>query len=225
MPYPPAKHSREIAMNLVGNIENQHIRRVAESSLRGGASMNLMVKAFHDVYGLPIIPPANAKANFSHITKERLAMRFGLIVEEFMELCEAMDIRADINFFYHDEEGQYVSAGGDVLTAEDHDSLTEDDHTAIVRKRVAAAITETDERNLPEIADATFDMKYVLIGFEYEIGIDPQFCAEEGQASNMSKLMPDGSVKRREDGKVLKGPNYFKPDMALAQRSWGMRDV
>ncbi|MEB3029773.1 hypothetical protein VJI72_08285, partial [Parvimonas micra] len=38
------------------------------------------------------------------------AMRFGLIVEEFMELCEAMDIRADINFLYLDAEGNYQKA-------------------------------------------------------------------------------------------------------------------
>ena len=218
-------HAREIARNLVEKSPDPEARRIALRSLDQGADMNLMVKAFHRLYNLPIIDPSKAKTNFSHISKERLAMRFGLIVEEFMELCEAMDIRADINFFYPDEEGEYVAAGGKVLTASDHDQLTEAEHSEIVRKRCVEAIEETDERCIPDIADAIFDMKYVLIGFEYEVGIDPQFCAEEGQASNMSKLNTDGTVLRREDGKVLKGPHFFKPDMARAIKSWGMKDV
>jgi hypothetical protein len=213
--------------------------------------MNLMVKAFHMVYDLPIIPPWNAKMDFSHITKARLAMRFGLVVEEFMELCEAMDIRAEINFYHLDENGVYVQAKSQTEKAAeigspehadkirffydprqgqgfsylDHDKVEDELLHQIVRERCAAAIEETDERSLPDIVDACFDLKYVIIGFEYEIGGDPQFCSQEGQASNMSKLMPDGSVKRREDGKVLKGPNFFRPDMAKALRAWGMRDV
>lgn len=217
------KHSREIAKELVERVQDDHVRRIALKSLRIDADMNLMVYAFHKMYGLPIIPPSKSSMDFSHITKERLAMRFSLIVEEFMELCEAMDIRADINFFYQDEEGYYKAAGGRVLTAEDHDKLSSEEHATIVLSRCREAIEETDERRLPDIADATFDLKYVLIGFEYEVGIDPQMCACEGQASNMSKLNTDGSVLRREDGKVLKGPHYFKPDMAKALRAMGAR--
>lgn len=222
---PHGEFSRGKALALVEGIHDSATRNVAIKSLQQGAGMNLMVRAFHKVYGLPIIPAQEAKQDFSHITKERLAMRFGLIVEEFMELCEAMDIRADINFFYQDEEGFYKACGGSVFTAEDHDKIDEKSHTQIVRARCREAIEETDERCIPDIADATFDLKYVLIGFEYEVGIDPQFCAEEGQASNMSKLMPDGSVLRRADGKVLKGPNYFPPDMSKALRAWGMKGV
>lgn len=217
-------HAREIASKLVDEIHDFDVRRLAQQSLLQGASMNLMVKAFHKVYGLPIVEPYYATQDFSHITKQRLAMRFGLIVEEFMELCEAMDIRADIRFLYQNAEEEWEYAGDDI-TQEEHQNLSSDDLHVIVRERCQKAIDETDERCLPDIADATFDLKYVIIGFEYEIGIDPQFCAEEGQASNMSKLMPDGTVKYREDGKVLKGPYYFKPDMSRALKSWGMRDV
>ncbi|MEB3029701.1 hypothetical protein VJI72_07890, partial [Parvimonas micra] len=90
-------------------------------------------------------------------------------------------------------------------------------------ERMQRAILETDERNMPEIADACFDLKYVVEGFELEVGIDSQSCANEGQASNLSKLMPDGSVKRRADGKVLKGPNFFPPNMRSALSAMGMR--
>jgi hypothetical protein len=162
--------------------------------------------------------------NFAHITKERLAMRFGLIVEEFMELCEAMDIRADINFYYEDEEGDF-QAVDTVLGPGDHNYLEDEQLHKIVRDRCQKAIMETDERSLPDIADAAFDLKYVIIGFEYETGIDPQFCAEEGHASNMTKLGANGEVLRREDGKVIKGPNFIRPDMVRALKAWGMRDV
>lgn len=217
-------HARDLALALVDKIADPEVRRIAQNSLTQNATMNQMVRAFHRVYGLPIIDPSKAKLDFTHISKERLAMRFGLIVEEFMELCEAMDIRADIRFLYPDEEGILRYAGEDI-TEEAHQELTDGELHDIVRKRADVAIMETDERCLPDIADACFDLKYVIIGFEYEVGIEPQFCAEEGQASNMSKLNTDGSVIYREDGKVLKGPHFFKPDMARALKSWGARDV
>ena len=49
-----------------------------------------------------------------------------------------------------------------------------------------------------------------------ESGIDLDAVLAEVQASNLSKLMPDGSVKLREDGKILKGPNFFDPNIARA---------
>jgi predicted HAD superfamily Cof-like phosphohydrolase len=217
-------HAREIALKLVDKIKDFEVKRTAQRSLRQGADMNLMVRAFHEVYGLPIVEPYNAREDFSHITKERLAMRFSLIVEEFMELCEAMDIRADVRFLYQDEEEHWVHTGKNI-TPQQHQTITDAQLHQIVRERCTEAIEQTDERCLPDIADATFDLKYVIIGFEYETGIHPQFCAEEGQASNMSKLNDDGTVLYREDGKVLKGPRYFKPDMARALKSWAMKDV
>lgn len=217
-------HSRDKALALVSKIPDQDVRRLAEKSLNGSADMNLMVKAFHKVYNLPIVAPKDAKEDFSQLTKERLAFRFGLIVEEFMELCEAMDIRADINFLYENEDGALTYVD-EPLSAGDHNYLETSQLHDVVRERVANAIENTDERSIPDVADACFDLKYVIIGFEYEVGIEPQFCANEGQASNMSKLNTDGTVIYRADGKVLKGPNYFKPDMALALRSWDMRGL
>lgn len=230
-------HSHDRAMALVSKIPDPEVRRVAEKSLGDKADMNLMVKAFHLVYGMPIVSPAQAQEDFKHMTKERLAMRFGLIVEEFMELCEAMDFRAEINFFYEDEDGHFKAARHQSKELEAnffqnsyglaiaHDNTSDDQLHQIVRERLADVIQQTDERSIPDVADALFDLKYVITGFEYEVGIEPQFCAMEGQASNLSKLQEDGTVKYRADGKVLKGPNYFKPDMAKALRSWDMRGL
>lgn len=72
------------------------------------------------------------------------------------------------------------------------------------------------QNDLVEVADALGDMLYILCGTILEHGM--QYKIEEVfneiQRSNMSKLGADGKPIYREDGKVLKGPNYFKPDIA-----------
>lgn len=69
--------------------------------------------------------------------------------------------------------------------------------------------------DLVEVADALGDMLYILCGTIIEHGMQYKIeeVFEEIQNSNMSKLGPDGKPIYREDGKVLKGPNYFKPDL------------
>src|SRR4051812_41994673 len=62
-----------------------------------------------------------------------------------------------------------------------------------------------------EVADALGDMIYVINGLAIEMGIPLDKVVAEIHRSNMSKLQLDGTPKRREDGKILKGPNYFKP--------------
>ncbi len=70
--------------------------------------------------------------------------------------------------------------------------------------------------DLIEIADALGDMMYILCGTIIEHGLQDKIEAvfDEIQRSNMSKLGEDGNPIYREDGKVLKGPNYFKPDFS-----------
>jgi len=69
--------------------------------------------------------------------------------------------------------------------------------------------------DLVEVADALGDMLYILCGTIIEHGMQHKIeeVFEEIQRSNMSKLDSDGEPIYREDGKVLKGPNYFKPDI------------
>ena len=70
--------------------------------------------------------------------------------------------------------------------------------------------------DLVEIADALGDMMYILCGTIVEHGLQDKIEAvfDEIQRSNMSKLDIDGNPIYREDGKVMKGPNYFKPDFS-----------
>ncbi|MFZ0489955.1 MAG: nucleoside triphosphate pyrophosphohydrolase family protein [Salegentibacter sp.] len=72
-----------------------------------------------------------------------------------------------------------------------------------------------NNNDLPEVADALGDMLYILCGTIIEHGMQHKIeeVFEEIQSSNMSKLGADGKAIYREDGKVLKGPNYFKPDI------------
>ncbi len=70
------------------------------------------------------------------------------------------------------------------------------------------------EKNLTEVADALTDILYVTYGAGHAFGIDLDRCFDEVQNSNMSKLGKDGKPIFNEFGKVMKGPNYFKPDLS-----------
>ena len=68
-------------------------------------------------------------------------------------------------------------------------------------------------RNLKEIADALTDLLYVTYGAGHAYGINLDKCFAEVQRSNMSKLGQDGKPIYNEKGKVMKGPNYFEPNL------------
>ena len=69
-------------------------------------------------------------------------------------------------------------------------------------------------KNLKEIADALTDILYVTYGAGHAFGINLDKCFAEVQSSNMSKLGNDGKPIYNENGKVMKGPNYFEPNLS-----------
>ena len=69
------------------------------------------------------------------------------------------------------------------------------------------------ENNIKETADALTDILYVTYGAGHAFGIDLDKCFNEVQSSNMSKLGENGKPIYNEKGKVMKGPNYFKPNL------------
>ena len=71
-----------------------------------------------------------------------------------------------------------------------------------------------DNKDLLEVADALTDILYVTYGAGHAFGIDLDKCFEEVQNSNMSKLGKDGKPIYNEAGKVMKGPNFYKPDLS-----------
>ena len=70
-----------------------------------------------------------------------------------------------------------------------------------------------EKKDIKEVADALTDILYVTYGAGHAFGIDLDKCFEEVQNSNMSKLGEDGKPIYNEKGKVMKGPNYFKPNL------------
>ena len=71
-----------------------------------------------------------------------------------------------------------------------------------------------DSKDIKEVADALTDILYVTYGAGHAFGINLDKCFEEVQNSNMSKLDLNGKPIYNEKGKVMKGPNYFKPDLS-----------
>ncbi len=71
-----------------------------------------------------------------------------------------------------------------------------------------------DNKDLLEVADALTDILYVTYGAGHAFGIDLDKCFEEVQNSNMSKLGKDGRPIYNDSGKVMKGPNFYKPDLS-----------
>ena len=71
-----------------------------------------------------------------------------------------------------------------------------------------------EKKDIKEVADALTDILYVTYGAGHAFGIDLDKCFEEVQNSNMSKLGNDGKPIYNDKGKVMKGPNYFKPNLS-----------
>lgn len=86
----------------------------------------------------------------------------------------------------------------------------------LMREENEEYLEAANNNDLVEVADALGDLLYILCGTIIEHGLQYKIeeVFEEIQRSNMSKLGEDGEPIYREDGKVLKGPNYFKPDIA-----------
>ena len=84
----------------------------------------------------------------------------------------------------------------------------------LIKEELEELTEAMQHENLLEVADALTDILYVTYGAGHAFGIDLDKCFEEVQSSNMSKLGEDGKPIYNEAGKVMKGPNYFKPDLS-----------
>jgi predicted HAD superfamily Cof-like phosphohydrolase len=83
----------------------------------------------------------------------------------------------------------------------------------LIHEELAELQEAIQQRDLKEVADALTDILYVTYGAGHAFGLNLDKCFEEVQRSNMSKLDENGKPIFNENGKVLKGPNYFKPDL------------
>ena len=84
----------------------------------------------------------------------------------------------------------------------------------LIREELNELIEAMKMKDLKEVVDALTDILYVTYGAGHAFGVNLDKCFEEVQKSNMSKLGEDGKPIYNESGKVMKGPNYFKPDLS-----------
>jgi predicted HAD superfamily Cof-like phosphohydrolase len=83
----------------------------------------------------------------------------------------------------------------------------------LIKEELDELTEAINNKDLLEVADALTDILYVTYGAGHAFGVDLDKCFEEVQNSNMSKLNENGKPIYNESGKVMKGPNYFKPDL------------
>ena len=84
----------------------------------------------------------------------------------------------------------------------------------LIKEELAELTEAMNNKDLLEVADALTDILYVTYGAGHAFGINLDKCFKEVQDSNMSKLDENGKPIYNEHGKVMKGPNYFKPDLS-----------
>ena len=84
----------------------------------------------------------------------------------------------------------------------------------LIKEELIELTEAMNNKDLLEVADALTDILYVTYGAGHAFGINLDKCFEEVQNSNMSKLDENGKPIYNEHGKVMKGPNYFKPDLS-----------
>ena len=85
---------------------------------------------------------------------------------------------------------------------------------SLIKEELDELVEAINKKELVEVADALTDILYVTYGAGHAFGINLDKCFEEVQNSNMSKLDKNGQPIYNDDGKVMKGPNYFKPDLS-----------
>ena len=83
----------------------------------------------------------------------------------------------------------------------------------LIKEELSELTEAMNNKDLLEVADALTDIIYVTYGAGHAFGINLDKCFEEVQNSNMSKLDDNGKPIYNEDGKVMKGPKYFKPNL------------
>jgi len=84
----------------------------------------------------------------------------------------------------------------------------------LIKEELNELTDAMNNKDLLEVADALTDILYVTYGAGHAFGINLDKCFDEVQNSNMSKLDENGKPIYNENGKVMKGPNYFKPDLS-----------
>lgn len=109
----------------------------------------------------------------------------------------------------------FTKFGVDIKNSPDiPDADTKKLRIRLIEEEVGELITAINEDNLVEVADGIADSLYVLIGCAVAYGLDIEPLFNEVHRSNMTKLWPDGTVHRNEHGKVIKPPQFSRPNLS-----------
>ena len=119
---------------------------------------------------------------------------------------------------FHETYGQEV-----LHTAKFPSEKTQQMRVDLIAEELDELRAAIADQNIIEVADALTDLLYVVYGAGHAFGIDLDETFNEVHRSNMSKLGEDGKPIRREDGKVLKGPNYTPPDLKTVLMTMGAK--
>lgn len=113
--------------------------------------------------------------------------------------------------------GDFMEAfGQDVLNEPEWPTFsTRELRLELIREEYEELEEAIENNDMIGVADALTDLLYVVYGAGHAFGIDLDTCFDEVHSSNMSKLGENGRPLYREDGKVLKGPNYFEPNISF----------
>lgn len=188
--------TRTTASSALPPMEN--LPPLAQDSLKPGADHMMQVVGFHATYDVPMCNLGSRDPEFTHMDDERVSLRLGLITEEIAELFEkGLGIEM---------QTQYVVRGGGQQHVFNENAMK-------TGKALTMARQMGHPRNGTEVADALGDLVYVIYGFALEMGYDLREVIREIHASNLTKLGEDGHPILRDDGKVLKGPNYMPPNI------------
>jgi len=109
---------------------------------------------------------------------------------------------------FHETYGSYIGKNPELPDQEERKL-----RKSLLQEEFNEYLTGEENNDIVEIADALGDMLYVIYGTAITYGIPLDEVFEEIHNSNMSKLGADGLPIYRDDGKILKGPNYFKPNL------------
>ncbi len=168
-------------------------------TLEPDTNLYYQVLGFHELYNLSIRTVALPK--LSDVSDEEIALRINLIAEEFKEYLDAFGVDYRLEFFDR-EEVDYNERGSSYVVK---------DSSPIVKPEYVKGFR--DKIDVVEIADASADLRYVLMGADITFGIPGDLIGAEVQASNLTKLGDDGNPIYREDGKLLKGNSFVTPDI------------
>jgi len=155
-----------------------------------------LVKQFHETFKHPVATEPTPG------TLAHRRLRVSLIAEELGELCQALGVTLELSVF----------PTGDV--GDERNANNVSNGYGMVKWIGDATLCHPDDKvDLIEAADALGDLDYVVQGSNLVFGFQGPLIFEEIHNSNMSKLGADGQPIWDEMGKVVKGPNYYKPDI------------